>query len=49
MGTEIKLASKIKACNKYFTWSREQIAAYCKVSVETVNKILGENKDGKRG
>jgi hypothetical protein len=42
----MRLRDKIRACNKYFTWSKEQIADFCKVSVETVQKILRE-KNGR--
>ena len=38
---ETKLASKIKTCKRCFTWTNQQIADWLKVSVETVNKILG--------
>ena len=38
---ETKLASKIKTCKRCFTWDNQQIADWLKVSVETVNKILG--------
>ena len=51
---EIKLAEKIIACNKYFTWNKEQIAKYCKVSVETVkrvlnNKLRNEDEEKRKG
>ena len=38
---ETKLVSKVRTCKRCFTWNNQQIADWLKVSVETVNKILG--------
>ena len=43
---ETKLVSKVRTCKRCFTWDNQQIADWLKVSVETVNKILGV-KNGK--
>ena len=41
---ETKLVRKVKTCSRCFTWNNQEIADWLKVSVETINRILGVNK-----
>ena len=39
---------KVKICQRCFTWSRQQIADWCKISIKTINRILFEDLLGKK-
>jgi hypothetical protein len=48
MDIDINTIKKVTICRRCFTWSNQQIADWCRISIKTVNRILFEDLLGKK-